>query len=253
MSRGNSEPAHVMVLGCGRSGTSIFGELFDGLGDYAYRSEPPFSEVAAADFSRPTAYKVPHESDGFIATPGLSFPVGEYLARAPGAKVFWVVRHPLDAICSLRVGIDNSWGHHPRPPDWTDWLHRPLLERCAHHWAFLNTAGFSQVEALAVVVQFECMITEPLAFAREICALVGADAPAAADHLGLWAARVQDTNNAAFVEAQTSRGYSRPDHARRVGRWRENLSPDEAQSIWPIVQEAAMRFGYGDASAEPHP
>lgn len=238
-------PAHVMVLGCGRSGTSIFGELFDGLGPYAYRSEPPFGEVMAADYSTPQAVKVPHESPGFATPSGLSFPLRDYLAVAPGAKLFWIVRHPLDAVCSLKVGIDQDWGHHPRPPDWRDWLGRPLLDRCAHHWAFLNTVGFAHVEGLAEVVRFEAMIADPLGFARAVCAEIGADATAQATHLERWAARVQDTNNAAFVEARTSRGYSRPDHERRVGRWRESLTREAAQALWPIVAEGARRFGYG--------
>jgi hypothetical protein len=237
-------PAHVMVLGCGRSGTSILGELFDGLAGYSYRSEPPYAEVAAADFTRPTACKVPRESGAYPALPGLSFPLADYLSRAPDAKILWIVRHPLDAICSLRVGIAKDWGHHPRPPDWTAWLDRPLLERCAHHWAFLNTVGFAQVEPHATVVHFEAMIAAPLAFAAEVCALVGVDPAGAADHLQAWAARVQDTNNEAFVEARTSRGYSRPDHAARIGRWRENLIPAEAADLWPIVEPAATRFGY---------
>lgn len=238
-----------MILGCGRSGTSIFGELFDGLGAYRYASEPPFAEVMAADFGRPTAFKVPRESDGWPAPPGLSFPVDAYLARAPGAKIFWIVRHPLDAICSLRVGIANNWGHHPRPPDWTDWLGRPLLERCAHHWAFLNTAGYAQVEVLARLVRFETMIADPLAFARAIAAEVGVDAVAADAHLRGWAARVQDRNGPGFVEAVTSRGYSRPDHQRRVDRWRENLTLAEARALWPLVAEAADRFGYAPPTA----
>jgi len=233
-----------MVLGCGRSGTSILGELFDGLGPYEYRSEPPFHEIMAADFSRPRAFKVPRESEAWPATPGLSFPLDAFLARAPDAKVFWIVRHPLDAICSLRVGIAKDWGHHPRPPDWRDWLTRPLLARCAHHWSYLNTQSFAQVEPVAHLLRFERMIAEPMTFAREVCKAVGLDPATAAAHLRRWAARVQDTNSAAFVEAQTSRGYSRPDHATRVARWRENLSADEVAAVWPLVEAAAARFGY---------
>jgi hypothetical protein len=58
-----------------------------------------------------------------------------------------------------------------------------------------------------------------------------------------WADRVQDSNNERFVEAETSRGYSRPDHSRRVGRWR-NLAED-VDRAWPIVEDAASaQFGY---------
>lgn len=99
------------------------------------------------------------------------------------------MRHPLDAVCSLRVGICGGCDHHPRPLDWEDWLGRSLVERCAHHWAVINGDG--------------------------------------------------------FVEAETSRRHSRPDHSRRVGRWRENLSADEVDAVWPIVADAAATFGYG--------
>jgi hypothetical protein len=233
-----------MVLGCGRSGTSIFGEFFDGLANYTYRSEPPFEEVMETDFSRPTAFKVPRESAAYPAPAGLSFPTLAYRAKAPEAAIFWIVRHPLDAICSLRIGIERNWGHHPRPPDWTAWLGRPLLERCAHHWNFLNTIGFDQVAEQAIVVKFEQMISKPVPFARSVCEHVGVNPAAVAHHLQVWAARVQDTNSAEFVEAWTSRNYSRPDHERRIGRWRENLGPDEAASLWPLVQAGASRFGY---------
>jgi hypothetical protein len=234
----------VMILGCGRSGTSIFGELFEGLADYSYVSEPPFADVLATDFRRSWAFKVPHESDGHPAKPGLSFPLDAMLAAAPAMRFFWIVRHPLDAISSLRIGIARNWGHHPRPPDWRDWLDRPLVDQCAHHWAFLNSAGFAQVEALAEVVRFEAMIGDPLAFARAICARIGIDADAQNKALERWAGRVQNSNNAAFVEAQTSRGYSRADHKVRIGRWRENLSDDDVARIWPIVALPAERFGY---------
>lgn len=238
-------PAHVMLLGCGRSGTSIFGEFFDGLADYTYRSEPPFEEVMETDFAAPTAFKVPRESTAYPARPGMSFPPSAYRAKAPDAVIFWIVRHPLDAICSLRIGIEKNWGHHPRPNDWMAWRSRPLLERCAHHWNFLNTVGFDQVAGQAIVVKFEQMIADPELFARSVCKQVGVDPAAVAGHLEVWATRVQDTNNADFVEARTSRNYSRPDHDRRVGRWRENLSPKEAALLWPLVQAGASRFGYG--------
>lgn len=236
-----------MILGCGRSGTSILGELFDGLGQYVYESEPPFDEVMTANFSQPRAFKVPRESAQYPPPAGLSFPIAAFQERAPHAVFLWIVRHPLDAIASLRVGIADDWGHHPRPPDWRGWLERPLLERCAHNWSFLNTAGFGQVAAVAKVVRFEDMIADPHRFAVGICGFVDMSATANGAHVSEWAARVQDTNNAAFIEAKTSRRRSRPDHTKRVGRWRENLSRAEAEGVWPLVAGAARRFGYTPA------
>ncbi|MFL5294993.1 MAG: hypothetical protein ACJ798_01295 [Phenylobacterium sp.] len=205
----------------------------------------------ASDFSRPTAFKVPHESADHPPPPGLSFPLADYLSKAPEAKVLWIVRHPLDAICSLRIGIEQDWGHHPRPPNWRDWLHRPLLERCAHHWAFLNSVGFANVRTIATVVSFERMIADPLQFALEVCAEADMPVASALPHVTRWADRVQDTNSAQFVEAATSRNYSRRDHERRVERWRENLTPADVASLWPLVEEAALDFGYAPPDETP--
>ena len=36
---------HVLILGCGRSGTSIFGELLEHLAPYTYYSEPAFADL----------------------------------------------------------------------------------------------------------------------------------------------------------------------------------------------------------------
>ncbi len=234
-----------MILGCGRSGTSIFGELFEHLARYSYRSEPPFREIMASDAALgPQAFKVPRESEGFPPTPGLSFPLGDLLRKLPEVKVFWMVRHPLDTICSLRVGISRNWGHHPKPPDWRDWLARPLLERCAHHWDYINSTGLDSVSKLAVVVRFEAMIANPGVFADRVCAQVGSSPKTHRVELSRWARRVQDTDNEHFIEAETSRHYSRPDHAVRVGRWRENLTDREVRDVLPIVAGTARRLGY---------
>lgn len=126
-------PANVLILGCGRSGTSIFGELFDHLSGYTYYSEPDFDSIIETPFDQPVAIKVPRESSRLESTTGLSFPLGLMLDTIPEPRmIYWQVRHPLDAIASLRTGISKNWGHHPRPPDWQDWQHRPLVDQCAH-------------------------------------------------------------------------------------------------------------------------
>lgn len=196
-------------------------------------------------FSTPVAIKVPTESEGHRATPGLSFPLETMLSWLPEPRrIYWQVRHPLDAIASLRVGISDGWGHHPRPPDWRSWLDRPVIERCAHHWSYINGVGYARVKDLVRVCRFEDMLTDPDVFAASICADVGADAAENAADLAAWSTSVQDTNNENFVEARTSRPYSRPDRTRRLGRWRENLTRDEVRRVLPIVREAAGGLGY---------
>jgi len=236
---------HVIILGCGRSGTSIFGELFEHLKPFSYYSEPPFFDLLGYDFSQPIAVKVPTESDGYPPTKGLSFPLEELLniTETP-IQFYWQVRHPLDAICSLRIGIAKNWGHHPKPPDWQSWLERPLIEQCAYHWAYINTVGFQQVKSIAKVKTFEEMILNPFQFASSIAEEVGLDTSIHEQDLKNWAKRVQNTNNEHFVEAKTSRNYSREDHIVKVKRWRENLSQAEVESVLPIIADAANTFEY---------
>ncbi len=233
-----------MVLGCGRSGTSIFGELFDALPEFEYHSEPDFEVWLHRARTTRTAVKVPTESPGHPPEEGLSFPLHAVDSEHPGTQVFWIVRHPLDAISSLRVGIADGWGHHPRPADWRAWADRSLVERCAHHWATINRFGYEQVAERATVVTFEDLIARPQHLADTICAAVGIDPAIRATETGDWSARVQDTNNEAFVEAMTSRPRSRADHTVRVGRWRENLSDEEVERAAPIVADTASSFGY---------
>ena len=236
---------HTLILGCGRSGTSIFGEFFDHLPEYSYYSEPDFAEYRQLDFSKPVAAKVPRDNKDFPGPHGLSFPP-DALPEAflENGLIFWQVRHPLDAICSLRIGIARNWGHHPRPHDWQEWLERPLLERCAHHWAHLNSDGYQHVAKQAVVCRFEDMIRDPMQFAQSIAGQTGLDLQKNGDQIREWATRVQDTNNEKFVEAHTSRPYSRPDHSKRVGRWQENLTGPEVGMVLPIIADAAMTFDY---------
>ena len=240
-----AQPAHVLILGCGRSGTSIFGELFEHLTPYTYLSEPLFGDYLRADFHAPVAAKVPAEDDAFDSTPGLSFPLDALLDALPTPRrIYWIVRHPLDAVCSLRPGISKNWGHHPQPPDWQDRLDHPLIEQCAHHWNYINSVGYSAVSHLVEVKRFEDMIHDPRGFAYQIGDEVGL---ARAEHereLKDWFERVQDTNNDRFVEAKTSRTHSRPDHTRRVSRWRENLTAEEVRRLVPMLRETATRFGY---------
>jgi len=88
------------------------------------------------------------------------------------------------------------------------------------------------------------MIADPSNFAVKVCAYVGIDIEAQKSHIEKWANRVQNSNNELFIEAQTSRNYSRNDHTVRVSRWRENLLEKEAHQAWDIVKETAERFGY---------
>ena len=109
---------------------------------------------------------MPTASVQYSPDPGLSFPLTALLEHQPSTVIFWIVRHPLDAISSLRVGIADNGGHHPQPAGWQSWLYRPLVERCAPHWAWINEHGYARVRARGILVRFEDMIRDPMTFAK---------------------------------------------------------------------------------------
>ncbi len=240
-----SDYRSVCILGCGRSGTSIFGELFQALPQYEYLSEPDLQTLYQRDFKQPVAIKVPRPGPDDATSAGLPFLWPNFMELFPiPPLLFWQVRHPLDTICSLKVGIAKNWGHHPRPTDWKDWLQQPLVAQCAYHWNYLNTVGYEQLKDHARVSYFEDMIAQPLAFAQSNLAETGIDYQSIKNEVETWAHRVQDSNNEKFVEAECSRVYSTQDHKRKVGRWRENMTPEEVILALPLIERGAVNFNY---------
>ena len=185
-----------MCLGCGRSGTPIFVELFNHFELYTYYSEPPFAQVIAVAPGYSMAFKVSREGAGFEPVDGLSFSLEALVQALPRIRLFWIVRHSLDVVCSLRSGIAQTCGHHPCPTDWEHWFHRPLLSCCAHHWRWINSLGFGRVADIATVVRFEELIAEPLAFAVRVCERIELDTKQAMLALVAWAgvSRTPTTN-----------------------------------------------------------
>lgn len=232
-------------MGCGRSGTSIFGEFFKDIKGFDYYSEPYMDIVMDLDVSNSIALKVPRETASYPADEGLSIPVEQLVNKLENkVQIFWIVRHPLDTICSLKVGIDKNWGHHPRPSDWEDWLEKPLLVKCAYHWNYINSIGYQKVKNIAKVVHFEDLILDTKKFVESIEDLVQIDRKENRESILKWIKRVQNENNKNFIEAETSKEYSRTDHKKRVGRWEENLNKEEIKHLWNMVEEISKPFGY---------
>lgn len=246
--------ANVVILGCGRSGTSIFGELFENLPSYRYYFEPQFDELRTIDFNAgPVAMKVPKLPAGRQMTPGLPFLLEDLLLTVPEPRViYWQIRHPLDAVCSLRPGIGENWSHNPKPPDYRDWQSRPLINQCARHWQYINEVGYRAVKDMAVVTHYEDLVCDPRQFVRTICDRAGIFAFDRIEAIEAWVSTVGNSKSPTNYEAKRQVHWSRQDHVMRVERWRENLSLADIAMIWPIVEAAAAMHGYVDPIRE-HP
>ncbi|MCA9349297.1 sulfotransferase domain-containing protein [Candidatus Saccharibacteria bacterium] len=160
---------NVLILGCGRSGTSIFGELFESNYFFDYMFEPSVNDVLQnkPGICRRTAAKVP-KSSGKDNSPGLSINLEEFHKKTKADyKYIFIVRHPLDTICSLKPGIAENWSHNPKPPNYRYLQkNKSLAECCAFHWDHINRAGLDSMLSIAgkdnvLIVKYEEFVNNP--------------------------------------------------------------------------------------------
>ncbi len=240
---------NILILGCARSGTSILGEFFEKSGLYTYLFEPTLPahqyELAFEHVQRPLAAKKPRAPIEHAAsfTPGLAFDYSRLAAVFPRPwKIVWIVRNPLDAICSLRPGIEMGWAHNPRPPGWRELGTAKWHIKCAAHWQYINNEGFLAITGEAEVVRFEDLVLQPRATAEKLLQYCGWPDGVTRGVEG-WISQVSNNKGNSY-EARLQDRWSENNHTRRVGRHRENLDADQINDVLPLVEVAASRFGY---------
>ena len=247
---------NVLILGCGRSGTSILGEFFEKAPGYRYLYQPrlvPGTYAAALGESpgaiavnRPRVARESHESQ---LTPGLPFHWPTLWDAFPSPKVvIWIVRHPFDAVCSLRPGISSDWDHSPRPENWRSLQSAPWEEQCAHHWVNINLWGYDAVKSVARVLRYEDMVADPANSARTLISWIGLPEGAHARETETWITSVGNRKAPSVYEARFQDRWSELNHQFRVGRHRENLDDSQRELIRKLVEPVARKFGY-DLSA----
>ena len=102
-----------------------------------------------------------------------------YLTYVGELRFFIMPNHPLCHVIILGCGRSGTsifgelFEHHPRPPDWKEWLSHPLLECCAHHRNHINSVGYATVAHPATVVRFDEMLADAVAFAKRVARQAG--------------------------------------------------------------------------------
>ncbi len=237
---------NILIMGCSRSGTSIFGELFQNIDGLRYVWEPILDKippVAGATVMKSPTMEATYQGRIDQLTPGLAFNVDTMLRVLPEPAVIWLVRHPLDTICSLRPGIADDWHHHPRPPNWRAWKTKPLVEQCARHWRFINETGRAEIRPEPVItIRYEDLVSNPVDTGYVALTAAGISANAAKDAVAKWAPGVSPDKGGYEADMQTR--WSRNDHSRRIGRWRENLSNEETDICWSVLGDSPLTYGY---------
>jgi hypothetical protein len=222
---------HVVIWGCARSGTSIVYEAWRSHPGYQAFFEPGEWLLGDMDWTHPIAIKNPWSNS---PTAGLSANLHTVLEFP--AKHIWVVRHPHDTAASLRPGM-NSQPHPPALPD--KWRGKPLIDRCAALWRYVNETGLDnlQVKVEVLTVRYEDLLKDPLTTTARMMEYT--ETP--------WAPELDQYLNSISLtpgenEAEFQSRWSRP-HNRHINR--EDLTEVERVTIDNIVGDVPKNFGYG--------
>ena len=261
-------PRPVFLLGCARSGTSIFGEALAShpAVTYLFELSPTWNslveegadhrlEAAAADPE--LARRVYDEFSGHLrGAPGevlleknpkhvLRLPF--LAALFPWGRFIHIIRDGRDTAASLMFrNRGDGWGH-LQVPGWRDLLQRyPKANhiRCAHQWRIaVETArcdGALLGGARYLEVCYENLVRSPLAIAGEALAFMGLDAPRA---VAEFCRKIQDETEGSYHALKQVRHYV-DNHSRRIGRYCENLDPDQVAEVEEACGEALAELGY---------
>lgn len=225
----------VLIFGCPRSGTSILGELFEHIPRYQFYFEPPMQRVARLDHEQWTwALKNPIGPD---PTPGVACNLDD-LATLPDPMALFIVRHPLDVVCSMQSAMSIGVDHGP-VPEHAQSITDPI-ERAAHIWAWINGKGLPAVQDrfYTHILRYEYFITKPVAAIDSIMRSTGicAEMP--------WAYIDSISPDTGGYEAKHQDRWTTYDHPHHIDRWRRELTDVQADICWTITGGIAEPMGY---------
>lgn len=252
----------AFIIGCARSGTSILGELLSVHKDVHYIFEahalwevaPPHADgshrLDATDASGPVKNAIGQTLSQEHARAGRRYLIEKcprnvlrvpYLrALFPEAGIVHIVRDGRDVACSLRPGLSEGWNH-LKPPNWQHLATLPLIERCAAAWrdvmaiALDDLAGVPHLE-----VRYEELVTSPAGVSSALREYL--DLPPSPE-MDAFEQHIQDKTENSY-HARIQNHWYRPDHRRRIGRWRENLTAEEQKTVHDIQEPILRKLGY---------
>lgn len=252
----------ALILGCARSGTSILAELIGAHPDVQSVFEAhavwELGGMGVDGSHRLTAEAATPEvqrqvRDWFAAQQGAARLLVEKNPRNvlripyvravfPEARLVHIVRDGRDVACSMVPGCGGvEWGH-LKPPRWREWFENYKgAVRCAHAWKEIIEICLADLATVPhLSMQYEELIAHPQATARRVLAYLDLSQRPEVD---AFCRNIQDDTGGSY-HAQVQDRWFRADHQRRVGRWRENLTETERQTIEPLLAPLLERLGY---------
>jgi LPS sulfotransferase NodH len=258
-----NEPLPIaFLLGCARSGTSIFAEAVAAHPEVKYIFEPhEIWEQAGHGENESHRLTAAHATPEICTrlrgwfgerrgaatlvldkTPRNTLRVPFLRAVFPEAKFIHLVRDGRDVACSLMPGIGGDVWHHLKPPAWRElFAQHHGIERCALTWR--DTLQLALADLRGVPhrqVRYEDLLAQPHATLAATWQFLGLPPAAAALE---FAEKISDATDG-LHHAAHQQVWFRNDHVRRTGRWRENLAPEEQETVGRLLHETLKALGY---------
>lgn len=254
----------ALVMGCARSGTSILGELLAAHPEVRYKHEAHAiwdraglgeneshrltQTHATPDVQRIIRKKFAEEQGNAVLfvekCPRSVLRVPFIREVFPEAKLIHIVRDGRDVACSMLPGIGGAEWRHLKPPSWQQLMQAEQgVVRCAVAWkTIMEIAQQDLAQTPHFMLRYEDLVAQPERKARELFAFL--ELPFLPEVAAFCANIQNETTNSYHAQKQVK--WFREDHGVRIGRWRENMSPAEAERVEALLRPLLAQFGYSD-------
>jgi hypothetical protein len=260
--------APVFLIGCARSGTSILGEAIAAHPRVAYLfeasaiwntlvPEQPDHRLTGAQASAPVARAI----DAALAKERRDLP-GDVLVEKnpkhviripfleaiyPDARFLHIIRDGRDTVASLMFrNRGEHWGH-LEIPGWRELLKRYPTEnhvRCAHQWRDAVTVAQADGRSLPPSryheVRYETLLRDATGVVGKVLEFLDLPPHPEVDR---FLPRIQDATEGSYHAKKQVRHYI-DNHSRRIGRYRENLTPPQVNEVEAVCGDLLRRLGY---------
>lgn len=252
----------VFIVGCARSGTSILGELIashpdvnyifeergiwekDILGEndghrlQAYQAITPINKKIWEWFEVISKNKIMVVEKNPRHTLRIPF----IRAIFPEAKFIHIIRDGRDVACSMVPGCGGVEWRHLKPPSWKEFYDKYTgAMRCAHVWKEVIEIALDDLNNIPhLQVNYETLVSSPFEVSQKIFDFLGLDLHSNTKEF----CKVIANNTHSSYHAKFQKMWYQDNHQTRIGRWQENLSPEEKESINILLGPQLVQLGY---------
>jgi len=257
----------ALIIGCARSGTSILGELLSSHPDVRYIFEahniweiagPGENNSHRLTQGHATPCVIKSVRKWFLSQQGSARLLVEknprnilrvpYIKKIfPEAKIIHIVRDGRDVTCSLLPGIGGTAWWHLKPPTWERLISEEPISRCAQVWNETIQIALEDLDSVPhLLLKYEDLISFPEKAASNLFAYLGLK-----NHVAVmeYCKNIQNSTQDSY-QAQHQSFWYRDDHTARIGRWKENLTPEQKVIVENILSKSLARLGYSDRAAD---